>query len=263
MLQFDDETTRLLEIVYQGADVTRRRQASFDALRPISGDIIVDIGCGNGLLTAELARAVGSTGKVVGIDPSDTMTKPAIDRCGEFEWVSILKGTAGELPLDSASAEKAVSVQVFEYLDDVPGAIREANRVLKPGGKLVIGDIHLDSLVWFSDDPERMDRMINAWDSHFSERGVSALLPPIMRENGFIVDDIRPVVIVDFTLKPDGLAFMMMQLMHRYAIKNQFLPEEEVQAWLKEQQSLAIAGRFFYSITHFVVCGTKVSELLK
>ena len=55
MLQFDEQTTRLLELVYQGADITRRRQASFDVLQPVAGDRIADIGCGNGLLTQELS----------------------------------------------------------------------------------------------------------------------------------------------------------------------------------------------------------------
>ncbi|WP_082643624.1 methyltransferase domain-containing protein [Ruegeria denitrificans] len=74
MLKFDAETTRLLEIAYQGAELTRRRQASFDALRPAPGETILDVGCGNGMLTAELARAVGSDGYVIGIDPSADMT---------------------------------------------------------------------------------------------------------------------------------------------------------------------------------------------
>ena len=46
MLQFDEETARLLEIAYQGADVTRRRRMAFDALHLAAGDVVVDIGCG-------------------------------------------------------------------------------------------------------------------------------------------------------------------------------------------------------------------------
>lgn len=152
MLKFNEETARLMEISYQGADITRRRQASFDALHPIAGNTIADIGCGNGLLTLELARAVGPTGKVFGVDPSRAMREPAIDRCSDFEWVEIVDGTSNKLPFKSGSIDKAVSVQVFEYLDDIAGAISEAHRVLKSGGKLVIGDNHFDSLIWFSDD---------------------------------------------------------------------------------------------------------------
>ena len=257
LLQFDEETTRLLEIVYQGSDVTRRRQGSFDALRPVAGETIADIGCGNGLLTVELGRAVGSTGNAIGIDPSQAMRAAAIERCADLEWVQIIDGTADELPLKSASVDKAVSVQVFEYLDNIPGAVAEAHRILKPNGRLVVGDIHFDSLVWFSENPGRMQRMIDAWDNHFSERNVPALLPPLMRRAGFEVEDIRPVTICDHALKPDGLARMMMQLMTRFAIKNGHLPEDETEAWFEEQIALAESGSFFFSITHFVIVARK------
>ena len=257
MLKFDKETTRLLDIVYQGADVTRRRQVSFDALRPMAGETIVDIGCGNGLLTLELARAVGSGGRAIGVDPSRDMLDPAKKRCKEFDWVETLIGTANDLPIETGTMDKAVSVQVFEYLDDIPGAIVEAGRVLKPGGRLVIGDIHLDSLVWFSADKERMDRMIASWDHHFTQRDVPAILPPIMRDAGFVVDDVTPLTTCDHTLKPDGLATMMMQLMSRYAVDNNHVPAEEAAAWLAEQEALAAEGRFFYALTHFVVSARK------
>ncbi|WP_299673276.1 methyltransferase domain-containing protein [uncultured Roseobacter sp.] len=257
MLKFDQETTRLLDIVYQGADITRRRQASFDALCPKANETIVDIGCGNGLLTLELARAVGSGGKAIGIDPSEDMLVPAKERCKGFDWVEILIGTANDLPITTGTVDKAVSVQVFEYLDDVPGAIAEAYRVLKPGGKLVIGDIHLDSLVWFSDDRDRMNRMIASWDRHFTQRDLPAVLPSIMRDEGFVVEGVTPMTTCDHTLKPDGLATMMMQLMVRYAADNNHVPESEASAWLEEQKALATEGRFFYALTHFVVSARK------
>lgn len=257
MLKFDKETTRLLNIVYQGADVTRRRQASFDALRPVAGEVIVDIGCGNGLLTLELARAVGSNGKAIGVDPSSDMLGPAKDRCKGFDNVEFLTGTANDLPIQTGTVDKAVSIQVFEYLDDIPGAIAEAHRVLNPGGRLVIGDIHLDSLVWFSDDKDRMDRMIASWDHHFKRRDVPAILPSIMRSAGFAVEDVTPMTTCDHRLKPDGLATMMMQLMARYAVENSHVSADEAAAWLKEQKTLAAEGRFFYALTHFVVSARK------
>ncbi len=257
MLKFDNETTRLLDIVYQGADVTRRRQVSFDALRPKADETIVDIGCGNGLLTLELARAVGLGGKAIGVDPSSDMLGPAKERCKGFDCVEILIGTANDLPVETGTVDKAVSVQVFEYLDDIPGAIAEVQRVLKPGGNLVIGDIHLDSLVWFSDDKDRMNRMIESWDHHFTQRDVPAILPSIMRDIGFVVEDVTPITTCDYTLKPDGLATMMMQLMARYADNNNHVPPEEAAGWLTEQKALAAEGRFFFALTHFVVSARK------
>ncbi|WP_170608358.1 methyltransferase domain-containing protein [Ruegeria arenilitoris] len=258
MLEFDAETTRLLDSVYEGADVTRRRRGSFDALSPAPGEIIADIGCGNGLLTAELARAVGPMGRILGIDPSDAMRQSAENRCREYDWVEITDGWAGQLPVEDASLDKAVSVQVFEYLDDIPAAVAEAYRSLKQGGRLVVGDIHFGSLVWFSQYPKRMARMVKAWDQHFVDREVPAHLPAIFRDAGLILESVTPVTICDTQLRPDGLANMMIILMKRFAEANGLVPELEAKEWAEEQRSLAKQGKFFFSVTHFVVSGRKV-----
>jgi SAM-dependent methyltransferase len=259
MLKFDAETTQVLENAYQGADMTRRRQASFDALRPGPGETIVDIGCGNGMLTAELARAVGPAGSVIGIDPSSDMQAAAKNRCGDYVCVEFLEGYANSLPLADGIADKAVSVQVFEYIEDVEGALEEALRCLKPGGRLVISDLHFGSFIWYSDEPGRMSRMIASWDEHFVSGSLPARLPGLLKAKGQIVEAVLPVTLTDHELKPDGIAITMMHLMKHYAISNDLVEEAVAQAWFDEQEKLASEGRFFFSITQFVVVGRKSS----
>ncbi|WP_029064206.1 methyltransferase domain-containing protein [Labrenzia sp. DG1229] len=257
MLQFDEQTTRLLEEAYLGADFSRRRRASFDALRPRPGDIIADIGCGNGLLTLELSRTIGDAGKVLGIDPSEDMHDAAVKRCAQCSNVEILRGTATELPLGRNSADKAVSLQVFEYLDDLAGAIAEVKRILKPGGQLVVGDMHWDTTAWFSDKPERMKLMLDTWDKHLVERCVPAVLPPILRDAGFRVDDVTAIPFNSTELHPDGMPNMMIHLMKQYVVRKGTVSEDDANDWAEEQVQLSKSGRFFFSITHFVITASK------
>lgn len=257
MLKFDEETTKLLEIAYQGGDVTHRRRKAFDALHLAEGDTVVDVGCGNGLLTEEIARAVGKTGQVIGVDPSEDMRIPALARCAAFPTVQIKDGLADGLPLRDGQADKVVAVQVLEYLPDIPAAICEANRALRVGGRFVAVDTGCKTLDWFSEDEDRMQRVQAAWDHHYAEARVAALWPRLTRDAGFTAIEVEPFTFCDVTLRPDGLAFMLMHLMSRYAADNGHMTEAETTAWFNEQLELADQGRFFFSLTYYRMSAVK------
>lgn len=255
MLQFNAETTRLLDNAYRGSDVVRRRLAALEALAPRAGDTIVDVGSGPGFFLKELSHEVGNAGRVIGVDPSPDMRKAAELRCQDLSNVRVFVGTACALPLDDAIADRVVSLQVMEYVSDIPGALVEIRRVLRPGGRLVIGDMHWDSWVWHSDEPDRMMMMMKAWDHHLADRSVPAKLPHMMKHSGYQVETISPVVCLDTVFRNDGLAMMLLHLMQDYAVQNNLVDEPTVRAWADEQQRLALDGRFFFSLVHFVVSG--------
>jgi hypothetical protein len=100
--------------------------------------------------------------------------------------------------------------------------------------------------------------MIAAWDHHFVERAVPALLPSILKRAGFSLDSMRPITICDHLMKPDGLANMMLILMEKYAVEHGHVPRDEAAAWAKEQKDLAEQDSFFFSITHFVTSAYKI-----
>lgn len=252
MLQFDEATTKLLDDAYQGGDITRRRRASLDALNPRPGDTIIDLGCGNGLQTQELSRAVGPEGRVVALDPSPDMLASARHRCAGRSNVTFVQATAQDTGLLRESADGAVSLQVFEYLDDLDTPLAELHRVLRPGGRIAIGDMAWDSLVWFSDHPDRMALMTRAWARHIARADVPQVLAIHLATAGFT--RCRPVAVpfLDSDLRPDGLAMMLIHLMTRYAVQNELVDEETVNAWAREQQELASQGRFFFSLLHVV-----------
>lgn len=251
MLQFDARTRRIIDFSYAGSDVTDRRLLSFRALDPRPGETILDLGCGQGLLTADVARAVGDDGHVTGVDPSPDMRDGAVATCTDFPAVTIADGDAHAIPAPDARYDKAVSLQVLEYVPDMPAALTELHRVLRPGGRVVIGDTAWSSFCMHTTHPARMARMRASWDRHLAHPDLPAQLPGYLSEAGFPLDRVVPMTYTDTVLRTDGMGRMLLHLMASYAARNDHLSPAEVTDWQTEQTKLAHQGRFFFALSHF------------
>ena len=120
---------------------------SLGALR--EGESVVDVGCGAGIDSLIAARMVGPRGRVVGIDMTPAMLHRA-RRCaveGKFTNVVFHEGLAESLPVADESADVIISNGVLNLFPDKLTALREMARVLKPGGRLQIGDILVQKAV--------------------------------------------------------------------------------------------------------------------
>ncbi|GGO46413.1 methyltransferase domain-containing protein [Streptomyces lasiicapitis] len=122
------------------ADLAQDRQTDFfvDTLRPQPGSHVLDIGCGTGGPALRLAERTGS--RVTGI----TVSKAQLARCEERrgghpagERVDFAYGNAMELGHPDAAFDAAWSIDCLPHLSDRPQGLREALRVLKPGGHLL------------------------------------------------------------------------------------------------------------------------------
>ncbi len=96
---------------------------------------VADLGCGTGALAAELALRVR---KVVAVDQSAEMLRAARRRLARFSNVEIHEARLEALPLPDASCDAAAAVLVLSYLREPRAALREAARVLRPGGRLAV-----------------------------------------------------------------------------------------------------------------------------
>ena len=181
-VDFDQSASNALEAAYLTTDVKEQRANTLRALALERGQSVLDIGAGPGLLAWELANAVGPEGSVQGLDLSEPMLEMARRRCAQQPHVSFDLGDAGKLPYEDDRFDAVVSTQVFEYIADIPGALAGVARVLRPGGIVAILDTDYDSLVLHTEDPERHQRILDAWDEHFVHRGLPRTLGPALRE---------------------------------------------------------------------------------
>ncbi len=124
------------------------------------GETVLDLGSGGGIDVLLSAKRVGPTGKAYGLDMTDEMLALALEnqRKSGIQNVEFLKGEIENIPLPDNSVDVIISNCVINLSADKDRVLREAFRVLKPGGRFAVSDV-----VVHGDVPAEVQRSMELW----------------------------------------------------------------------------------------------------
>jgi arsenite methyltransferase len=257
MLQFDDETAGRIEATYLTPDVVEQRRVVRAALGLRPGERVLDIGSGPGFLAHEMAAEVGPGGAVEGVDPSESMLALAAARVAApgAAPVGLHPGDALALPFPDGSFDAITSTQVMEYVADIPAALAEARRALRPGGRLLILDTDWDAIVWHSADPARMARVLDAWTEHLADPYLPRRLPRYLREAGFALERCEVVPILNRRGDGGNFSSGVIALIAGFVAGRRGVSAADAEAWAAD-----LVGRTddnFYSLNRYLFVATR------
>ena len=147
----------------RGDEMERHHLPIFEPVLPLMdvkpSDRVLDLGSGSGWATRLVAKRFHPK-KITGIDISDEMVRLAAEQSKGIANIEFKQGAAEKIPLPDAAVEKIFSIESFYYWPDQMAGLKEAKRVLAPGGKLFI--------------------LINLYkDNHYSLRWANELKVPV------------------------------------------------------------------------------------
>jgi ubiquinone/menaquinone biosynthesis C-methylase UbiE len=236
-------------------EVRQRIDAALDAQL---GDQILDVGCGTGEAVRALAPRVGSTGRVIGVDSSQTMVAAARERAAGAGFPILYQlGDAHALPFPNDTFDGCLAEKLFTHLERPDRALSEMRRVTRSGGRVVVASADQETLIVDAPDRALTRRILNhACDSWLVHGWVGRQLPRLFSDAGLIGVTIAPVT-ATVTSPAQGPGAFDFRGRAEQARAAGAVTAAEAARWVAHLEEASQAGQFFSALTFFVVGGRK------
>jgi len=241
----------LLEARAHTPDQQRLHAAVVAALDPQPDARVLDLGCGTGVITRQLAMCVGATGSVLGVDVSATMLKVAKAQSAH-PTLRFEQGDATALQYEDGRFDHAVAARLLMHVPHPHVVLGELRRVVRPGGRLAL--LERDWGTFAVDHSDRvLTRRIMDWrcDTIDGDNWMGRKLPRLCAKGGWQVRTVEPLV----SVARDEQTTLVGSLRHaaRLALEHHVLSAAEHDAWVGEIERRLVEKTFFATINDNLV----------
>jgi ubiquinone/menaquinone biosynthesis C-methylase UbiE len=248
-----------LERRAKAEDEVAARDTYLGLLNISAGERVLDVGCGSGVVTREIARRVGSTGLAVGLDQSRALLAVArglAHETGLGGHVEFHEGDALRLPFPDRSFDAAVCVTVLSHVPKGETAIPELVRVLRSGGRLGVFDLDTDMTAFTHPDRNLTRRIVAAASDATAVNGwLVRQLPLLFQRAGLI--DVRARGFFPLETHLQSFYASMADRCAEAAVNAGVVTESEGRAWLQAFHAQGAQGPIVAGRLHIFVWGRK------
>lgn len=152
---------------------------------------VLDVGCGTGAITQGIAKCVGSSGRVIGVDSNPALIEKAIQAFGDIPGLSFQVADIFQLPFQE-EFDIVTSARVIQWLSEPVIALNNLKASTKPGGRILILDYNHEKIQWEPEPPPSMKVFYTAFLKWRSDAGmdnaIADHLPQLFQQIG--IDEI-------------------------------------------------------------------------
>ncbi len=232
------------------------KERAYELLELTEGGRVVDVGCGPGIDTVALARRVGPTGEVVGVDADPAMVEQAESvaaREGVATFTRHVVADATALPLGTGEADACFCERLLQHLSWAHASLaaREILRIVRPGGMIVITDTDWATLSIAAADPWLERRVVHEHALAFANPFSGRYLPSLLRASGLTETS---VATFDLELTFESVQFLLRPTVEAGVLAGRILPQDG-RRWWHALSALNDYGQFFAHLAMVQVAG--------
>ncbi|UXY25788.1 methyltransferase domain-containing protein [Streptomyces sp. HUAS TT20] len=236
-----------LDVQDANPGVRRLRAWAHEALAPKDGERTLDVGCGTGSWTRELAAAVGPHGSALGVEPNPALRAVAEERAGGG-GARFTDGDALALPLPEASVDVVWCERVLQHLAEPDRAVAEMARVLRPGGRVALLDTDWATTILHPGDPEIMRALTSGALTSAANPYSGRRLVGQLAAAGFVVDDRGSQALLQ---DHRSVAWPLIRMLGKSAVHRGLLTEAQCDTAYAGLAEAAERGALHMSVTMF------------